>query len=51
MNAKWYQVRSFSKPQAALAIVEEIEKTDSTGVAQQIKDIINQAISLAAQSA
>lgn len=45
------KVRTFTKPQAALAIVEEIEKQNSAGVPQQIQDIINQAISLAEQSA
>ncbi len=41
------KVRTLTKPQAALAIVEEIEKPNSAGVPQQIQNIINQAISLA----
>jgi putative ATP-dependent endonuclease of OLD family len=44
------KVRTFTKPQAALAIVEEIEKPNSAGVPQQIQNIINKAISLAEQS-
>ena len=44
------KVRNFTKPQAALAIVEEIEKPNSAGVPQQIQNIINKAISLAEQS-
>jgi putative ATP-dependent endonuclease of OLD family len=44
------KVQSLTKPQAALAIVEEIEKPNSAGVPQQIQHIINQAISLAEQS-
>lgn len=44
------KVRTLTKPQAALAIIEEAEKPDSAGVPQQIQNIINQAISLAEHS-